>query len=166
MYMHHKQKHMIDFLFPVVLFFVFTLSALTVILLAAGIYQSTTEKSSLNDSARTSLSYITEKFHQSDTADSVSLGTFDGCDALILKHSSDDANYYTYIYAYNNELKELFVSDDAAAGAADGRTILKVKDFDVRLLSDNLLQLECTDTQQQTASVVVGVRGAIRQQSH
>lgn len=164
MYMQDKKKHMIDFLFPVVLFFVFTLSALTVILLAAGIYQSTTEESSLNDSARTSLSYISEKLHQSDAADSVSIGTFDGCEALILKHSSDDDDYYTYIYAYNNELKELFVSGDAAVSADDGRTILQIKTFDIELLSDNLLQLKCTDMQQQEASVVVGVRGAVTQQ--
>ena len=98
MYMQDKKKHMIDFLFPVVLFFVFTLSALTVILLAAGIYQSTTEESSLNDSARTSLSYISEKLHQSDAADSVSIGTFDGCEALILKHSSDDDDYLSLIH--------------------------------------------------------------------
>ena len=42
-----KRRHIIDFLFPIALFFVFALSALTLILLAAGIYQSTTERSSL-----------------------------------------------------------------------------------------------------------------------
>ena len=55
-----KRNHMIDFLFPVALFFVFALSALTLILLAARIYQSTTENSSLNYSSRTCLSYISE----------------------------------------------------------------------------------------------------------
>lgn len=165
MSMQNKQKHMIDFLFPTVLFFIFTLSALTVILLAAGIYQSATEESSLNDSSRTSLSYITEKLHQSDAADSVSLGTLDGNDALILKQSYEDNNYYTYIYAYNDELKELFVSEDAEAGAEDGKTILKIKDFKINRVSDTLLQFECTDTQQQKASVVVGVRGTTIQES-
>ena len=33
-----KRRHIIDFLFPIALFFVFALSALTLILLAAGIY--------------------------------------------------------------------------------------------------------------------------------
>ncbi len=47
-----KQRHMIDFLFPVALFFVFALSALTVILLATQIYKSTTENSSLNYTRR------------------------------------------------------------------------------------------------------------------
>ena len=43
-----QQNHMIDFLFPVALFFVFAVSAMTVILLATGIYRSTTEHSSLD----------------------------------------------------------------------------------------------------------------------
>ena len=68
-----KQRHMIDFLFPVALFFVFALSALTVILLATQIYRSTTENSSLNYTARTSLSYISEKVHQNDSRQSISL---------------------------------------------------------------------------------------------
>ena len=38
-----QKRHAIDFLFPVTVFFVFTISALTVILLAARIYQSTTD---------------------------------------------------------------------------------------------------------------------------
>ena len=53
-----RQNHMVDFLFPVALLFVFALSALTVILLATRVYQTTTENSSLNYTARTSLSYI------------------------------------------------------------------------------------------------------------
>ena len=43
-----KQKHMIDFIFPISLFFIFALCALTVLLFAARIYRSTTENSSLN----------------------------------------------------------------------------------------------------------------------
>ena len=47
-----KRRHMIDFIFPIALFFVFALSALTLILLSTQIYQSTTENSSLQYTAR------------------------------------------------------------------------------------------------------------------
>ena len=92
-----QQNHMIDFLFPVALFFVFAVSAMTVILLATGIYRSTTEHSSLNYTARTSLAYICEKIHQNDTGGDVALGTYDGCEALILKQSNREDTYQTYI---------------------------------------------------------------------
>lgn len=153
-----KHKHMIDFLFPVALFFVFALSSLTVVLLAADIYQSTTEDSALNDTARTSLSYITEKIHQNDTKGMVSLGTFDGCDALVLQQTYNDENYYTYIYAYENELKELFIKDGANATASDGKAILQVKDFSIELVNDQLLKFQCVDKNDRTASVIVGLR--------
>ena len=153
-----KHKHMIDFLFPVALFFVFALSSLTVVLLAADIYQSTTEDSALNDTARTSLSYITEKIHQNDTKGMVSLGTFDGCDALVLQQTYNDENYYTYIYAYENELKELFIKDGANATASDGKVILQVKDFSIEQVNDRLFKFQCVDKDDRTASVIVGLR--------
>lgn len=114
-----KQRHMIDFLFPVALFFVFSLSALTVILLATRIYKSTTENSSLNYTSRTSLSYISEKIHQHDSG-TISLGTFDGCDAIVLGQEIDGTVYYTYIYSYRNELKEIFLKDGADTDASAG----------------------------------------------
>lgn len=153
-----KRKHMIDFLFPVALFFVFALSALTVILIAARIYQSTTENSSLNYTSRTSLSYISEKVHQNDLNGAVTLGSFDGCDALIIKQSVEEDIYYTYIYADNNELKELFIKDGAFANAASGHKILDIQDFSIEQISDNLLKFSCTDRTNQTASSIIGIR--------
>ena len=152
-----KQRHMIDFLFPVALFFVFALSALTVILLATQIYRSTTENSSLNYTARTSLSYISEKVHQNDSRQSISLGTFDGYDSLVLKHQKGGETYYTYIYSCQDELKELFLKEGAKAGASDGQTILKVQDFSMEEVADGLFSIRCTDESGRTASTLVGV---------
>lgn len=153
-----KHRHMIDLLFPVALFFVFALSALTVLLIAARIYQSTTEHSSLNYTSRTSLSYISEKLHQSDQAGAVSLGTFDGCDALIIQQTHDDNTYYTYIYSYDNRLRELFVKAGVDASASSGREILEVQDFSMEELSEGLLKFSCTDREGQTASSIIGIR--------
>ena len=144
-----KQRHMIDFLFPVALFFVFALSALTVILLATQI--------SLNYTARTSLSYISEKVHQNDSRQSISLGTFDGYDSLVLKHQKGGETYYTYIYSCQDELKELFLKEGAKAGASAGQTILKVQDFSMEEVTDGLFSIRCTDESGRTASTLVGV---------
>lgn len=158
MQFHTKRKHMIDFLFPVALFFVFALSALTVILIAARIYQSATEHSSLNYTSRTSLSYISEKVHQNDLNGAVTLGSFDGCDALIMEQSVGEDTYYTYIYADNRELKELFIKEGASADASAGHKILDIQDFSMEQISDKLLKVSCTDQNDQTASIVIGIR--------
>ena len=153
-----KHKHMIDILFPVTLFFVFALSALTVILLAAKIYQSTTEHSSFNYTSRTCLSYIAEKIHQNDVGGTVSIGTIDGCDALVLEQAHGEDTYYTYIYVHENELKELFIKEGAEVTAADGKTVLKVEDFSMESLSDNLMQFHCVDENNQESSSVLCIR--------
>lgn len=153
-----ERKHMIDFLFPVALFFVFALSALTVLLLAARIYQSTTENSSLNYTSRTSLSYISEKIHQNDQDGKITIGSFDGCEALIMEQTVGEDTYYTYIYANDRELKELFIKDGAPAKASSGRTILEIQDFSMEQITDNLLKFSCTDKKNQTASTIIGIR--------
>lgn len=153
-----KRRHMIDFLFPIALFFVFALSALALILLAAGIYQSTTENSSLQYTSRTGLAYISEKIHQNDENGAIYLGSFDGCDALVLEQGYGDETYYTYIYASEQILKELFIKEGVDADAKDGRTILEVKDFTMEQVSDKLFRFECTDTKGRSSSTVIGIR--------
>lgn len=110
-----QQNHTIDLLFPAALFFVFAVSALSVLLMSTRVYQSVVQRSSLNDPARTSLSYISEKLHQSDSDCLASIGSFDGCEALIIKQSYEDSSYFTYIYVYNQELKEQFVREGTSA---------------------------------------------------
>lgn len=153
-----ERKHMIDFLFPVALLFVFAASALAVILLATNIYRNTTEHSSLNYTAGTSLSYITEKIHQSDENGKVSIGSFDGLDALILEQIINEESYFTYIYADEGELKELYVKDGVEASASSGKPILLVKSFTMKAVSNQTFSFSCTDKDGKTASSIVSIR--------
>ncbi len=157
MQLQNRKRHMIDLLFPIALFFIFTLSALMVVLLAARIYQSSVENSSRNDTARTALSYISEKMHQNDTDGSVSLGTFDGYDALILKQDYNGDSYTTYIYAHDNALKELFIKDGANADASNGKKILDIESFSMTQVNENLFHFDCIDQNGHSASIVVGL---------
>lgn len=155
-----RRKHMIDLLFPVALFFVFALSAVTLILLAAGIYRSTTENSSLQYTARTGLAYLSEKIHQSDEDGGVYLGTLDGQEALVLEQRFGEETYRTYIYVQEEQLKELFIRDGVEASADSGRTILEVRDFTMEQISDRLFRFECTDREDRSSAAVIGVRSS------
>lgn len=152
-----QRHHVIDFLFPIALFFLFTISAVVVVLLAGRIYQSSVENASRNDTARTALSYITEKVHQNDSADAVMLGTFDGCDSLILKQEYNGISYYTYIYPHDGVLKELFVKEGANATADSGKSILSIQDFSANFVNNHLLKCECTDENGNFASIFIGI---------
>ena len=50
-----RSRHVIDFIFPIALFFVFAASSLVVLILAADIYGSTTNQLQANDENRTAL---------------------------------------------------------------------------------------------------------------
>lgn len=153
-----RRKHMIDLLFPVALFFVFALSAVTLILLAAGIYRAATENSSLQYTSRTGLAYISEKIHQCDENGGIYLGTLDGCEALILEQQYGEDMYRTYIYAWEESLRELFIRDGVEAEAENGRTILEVRDFTVEQLTDRVFRFTCTDREERTSTAVIGMR--------
>lgn len=153
-----KQKHMIDLLFPVALFSVFALCALTVLLLSARIYRSITETSSLNDTARTGLSYVSEKIHQNDAGGKIHLGKLNGTDALIMEQDYEGSVYYTYIYSYENTLRELFVKEGVKAELSAGTKILDLKSFSMKEMKENLFQFECVTKDGKTDSVLVAVK--------
>ena len=152
------QKHVIDMLFPIALFFVFALSALTVIILATNVYQKTTDESALNYTAQTSLSYIREKVSQADTEGGVSLTTLEGQEALRLTATEGGRTYYTYIYALDGALRELFIGAETTPSASAGRSILKVQSFSIEAIAENLYAVSCTSEDNQTARTVITVR--------
>ena len=153
-----KQKHMVDLIFPVSLFFMFALCAVTVLLLAARIYQSTTEHSSLNYTARTGLSYISEKIHQNDRGGQVRIGSLEGEPALIMEQEYEEGTYYTYIYAYENSIRELFLKKGGHADLSAGTKILNVKEFSMEQTDEQLLSFHCTTEDGQESSIVVALR--------
>lgn len=153
-----QQKHVIDMLFPIALFFVFALSALMVIILATTVYRKTTSESALNYTAQTSLSYIREKVSQADEDGGVCLTTLDGQEALLLSAIENGHTYYTYIYAMDGELRELFVSAEGdTPSASAGRAILKVASFNIEEIADNLYAVSCTSEDNETAHTVIAV---------
>ena len=151
-----QKRHAIDFLFPVTVFFVFTISALTVILLAARIYQSTTDDSQRNYTSGTALSYLTEKLRQNDREDGIFLDELDGT------QETDDASYLTYLYAWDGQLRELYVKEGTTLSPSAGKSILPVKEFSVEETENQVLTFRCTDTSGETATAVYAIRSVSR----
>ena len=151
------KHHIIDILFPISLYIVFTVSALTVLLLATNVYRTTTENSALNFNANTSLSYITEKIHQNDTEGAVSIGSFDGHQALILKQHYNDTDYVTYIYVSEGNLMELYTKSSADVDVGSGKVILPLQSLDMEMSQSDLLHLTCIDAQGHTVVSYISI---------
>ena len=59
-----EKKHVIDFLFPLAVFFVLAASSVALVVLASGLYSRQVKEASDSYSGRTALAYVTEKIHQ------------------------------------------------------------------------------------------------------
>lgn len=142
-----EKKHIVDILFVLALFLVFTLSTLTLVLFGANIYQNTVNSMEDNYNARTVCSYISGKFRSNDSAGDISIGSIDGQPSLILNHEINDASYSTYIYEYDGYLRELFVSDSVTLGAEvlnAGNKLCPVDKFEVSECNEGLNPVKIT----------------------
>ena len=104
----NKNKHVIDLIFPLSLFFVFISSCVIVLILSFHVYKETLDLEQVNYESRTALSYIVQKIHQNDTSKAISLCQKEKSDVLVIKNQ----NYVTYIYEDDGYLKELFVQEN------------------------------------------------------
>ena len=92
-----SNRHMIDLIFPIAVFFVFTASALAVLTLSASLYRSQTAKAESHYMTRTSLAYVGEKIRQNDKDGGISIRTIEDRKCLALESSQDGIGYTTYI---------------------------------------------------------------------
>lgn len=153
-----QNRHVIDLIFPLSIFFVFTASALGVILLAANIYSSQTKNANDNYMMRTSLAYVNEKIRQNDADGGVLVSTIEGQSCLALQTRIEDIAYTTYIYAYDGMLKELFIRDDAEAHLKDGQDIMEVLEFSIEEIGENLFRFTSVDADGNTATLIASER--------
>lgn len=157
--MNKSSQHAIDFLFSIALFFVFSATALVVLLLSANIYKGVVTDSKENFETGTALSYITEKIHQNDEAgtNNIYLCKFDGCDALAIAQDYNSVTYITYIYELDGELKEAFIQEGAAVSATSGTTIMMLDNITFSQVADDLLYVSCVPVDGSSASTLINI---------
>ena len=109
----NKNKHVIDMIFPIALFFVFISSCFIVLILSFHTYRKTVQLEQSNYQTRTALSYITQKIHQNDLIGSVSLQQLefdkdDGKKIMPVSHlKMQQINPYLYHFSCIVDHKEI-----------------------------------------------------------
>lgn len=142
-----EKNHIVDVLFVLALFVVFTLSALVLVTLGASVYRQTVSYMDDNYTARTAYSYLTEKVRQNDLYDSISLGQLEGTDALVLTRDINDTTYATYLYLHEGSLRELFMRQGSDIGTdplSAGREIMPLTGWELEMTGDHLLHIALT----------------------
>lgn len=145
--MKRTQNHVIDLLFPLIILALFTMCAFSVISLSASIYNKQTSNAEETYLQETPLAYIIEKVRQNDNEGDISIITKEDTQVLTL-HNKD---YTTYIYAYENTLKEFTIKDNVSFTLSEGHDIIEVDSFSMKE-EDNLFTFTVND---KSASVLV-----------
>ncbi len=153
-----RHRHVIDLIFPISLFFVFAASALSVLILAADLYASTTDQLNVNDENRTALSYISEKIRQNDSGGAVDTLSIDGVDCLALSAVYNGTPCTTYIYAYDGLLKELFINDGISFSLNEGQDIMQIASLSISRLDEHLYLFTTVDSTGTESSVIAAER--------
>ncbi len=137
----------INDIFPILLFLVFTLSALGIVMVSVQIYQKILKQSEQSYDMEIAVAYVTEKFRSHDSLGSIDATEFAGSDALILTDTVVDETYVTIIYTYGGYLRELYVEKSLLEGCNgdSGTPILEMDGFRIEKPSDTLFHLTFTD---------------------
>lgn len=152
------KKHSISSFSSLLLFFVFVLFLLPVLILSAGVYQSSVDGKQLNDNLYTASTYLTTKFRQHDGAEGeISQTELEGVPALCFTDEISGQTFYTYLYLLEGELKELFTMEDSAAALRMGTTIAELSSFSVEEPGRDMFHITLVDENGQKSEILLHV---------
>jgi len=158
-----KTKHIIDVVFVLVLFAVFTASALVLVILGANVYRQTVKNMGACYNSRIATSYITQKIRQNDSYDAVRVGKLLEQDALIFSSTIGGDSYSTYIYCHDGSLCELFMKTGSNIGSdplSAGSSIMDVESFSIAEVNDSLLRISLTPADGEPQDVFVSLHSS------
>lgn len=163
--MEQKKQHIVDIVFVLCLFCVFAILSLFVVVMGASVYKGISKDMTANYNVRSSLTYLTEKIRQNDSAASAQIGTLGGETALVLTEVVQDREYETWIYVSDGALYEVAVTAGTQVSLGDGQMVTELSDFEIERLDDHLMRIRAVDldgntfeTMLHTKSAIIGMR--------
>lgn len=145
-----SRRHPVDTFFTIVLFSLFLLFLLLMLLFSAQAYRTAVSGNQTNNNLYTASAYITAKFRQHDDPGCVSARTveeLDNTSVLCLTDTVNGREYVTYIYLWNQKLKELFTAADNSPSAVMGTDIASLDSFSVQETEDGFYSISLRDLQ-------------------
>ncbi len=134
-----KQKHIVDIMFVVALFALYTVCILIISIIGINLYTRGVEISQENYSVRTSVLYLTEKTRQSNAVGSVSVRELFGNSALVLTQTIGERTYENWIYLEEGYLTEVLVVQGAQVAARTGQNIMPLAAMQLEIDENSML---------------------------
>ncbi len=136
------RKHIVDILFVVSLFALYTICILLISIIGINLYTQGLDISEQNYTIRTSILYLTEKTRQGNLEGGVRVEPlFDG-NALVLTRQIEDRNFETWIYTEEGNLNEVLVLEGSQITPRSGQTIMPLQGLKLEIDENNILLIE------------------------
>ena len=133
-----------ELVFVIVLFLLFSLSALALVILGGNVYSGVLDRMDENYALRTPLAYVATKVRQGDARGAIRLDDALGTTALVLTEDAGGESYETWIYYYDGALREYYVSQGLQFLPAEGMEVVETAGFTIEQEDDGLLRFTCT----------------------
>lgn len=159
-----RSSKKIDMVFVMALLVLFAATALALVLIGAKHYRSVTSNMTGNHEKRITSSYLTEKIRQNDREDAITLCTIMGTPALSIRTTEGSVSYITYIYFYDDYLRELVVTDNSVFSLGGGQAIMEIQDIHFSMENEALIRAEVTDLQGYTQTMYFPLHSKVRKE--
>lgn len=160
----NRRTNKIDSIFVIALFTVFAITSFLLIFIGAKQYQHTANSMDANYESRTISSYLTEKIRQHDCANAIYLSDLEGTPALALEATENEATYVTYIYYYDEAIREIMVTESSVFSLSSGQEIMKTGGFYAEFEGSNLLKITIVTTEGKTENVYLTLHSVVRKE--
>ena len=161
----NRRSTKIDSVFVIALFTMFAVTAFLLILIGAKQYRHTADTMNANYESRTISSYLTEKIRQNDNQGMITITDLEGTPALSLKTIENDVTYITYIYYYDNALREMVVSESSVFSLSSGQEIIKTASFEAELMQHDLLKITITTLDEKKQTLYLSFHSSGKEQT-
>ena len=152
------RKHNIDIMFLMILFLIFTFSAVSVLLLAVNSYKAVVVANEKNANTRAATAYIREKVRQHDQTGNIEIAEIDGNKAIKMKEAE---GYYLYIYYLDGYLTELEAKEGAGVTADFGNQLLAINGLDFSWKNNQLIEVQIEETTGEKRVVDIGIKSEV-----
>lgn len=159
-----RTSRKIDMVFVMALLVLFTATALALVLIGAKHYRAVTDHMTGNHEQRITSSYLAEKIRQNDRVDAITLCTLMETPALSIRTTEGNVSYITYIYFYDDYLRELVVTETSVFSLTGGQPIMAIRDIQFTMENASLIRAEITNLQGDTQTMYFPLHSKVRKE--
>lgn len=142
----------------VVLYILFSLLAMTLVVVGGRVYKNLDSSTNDNFDMRTTLSYVATKIRQGDERDAIHVDNKLGVPALVISERIDNSTYETWIYHYEGALYENYVETSVSFLASEGTKLLDIAEFNVEISDNGKIILSSTNKNGRTEQLIIVLR--------